>query len=519
MSSVDYWHFIQKLLLIAVGAFIIRDIAYRIHYARMKKKLNATDPPKYRSEYLGIKLMTDAMSIRKKGWVMEFLVDLCKPYFDVKTFQINVLTYQAYLTIDPENIKAVLATQFNDFALGSRYAVFSPLLGNGIFTLDGEGWKHSRAMLRPQFAREQVAHVRSLEAHIQRLAQHIRLHSNGETFDLQELFFKFTIDTATEFLFGESCNSLWDESISNGTPVDDTEKKEFAIDFNKAQNYLADRTLLQSLYWILDGMDFRNTNKRVQKFVRKYVDKALSTSDEKLEEMSKNGYIFLYELVKKTRDPIALQDQLLNILVAGRDTTAGLLAFTFFELARNPDVWEKLKAEIEENFGLGEDAQIEEITFESLKRCEYLKFVINEALRLYPSVPFNFRTCTKDTTLPRGGGSDGQLPIFIPKGVSLFYSVYVTHRMEEYYGKDANEFRPERWADLKNLGWAYLPFNGGPRICLGQQFALTEASYVITRLAQLFPNLTSRDEGPYPCLKQNHLTMSAFEDVKVSMTE
>lgn len=69
------------------------------------------------------------------------------------------------LTVDPENIKAVLATQFNDFSLGTRHAHFAPLLGDGIFTLDGNGWKDSRAMLRPQFAREQIAHVKSLEPH------------------------------------------------------------------------------------------------------------------------------------------------------------------------------------------------------------------------------------------------------------------------------------------------------------------------------------------------------------------
>ena len=77
------------------------------------------------------------------------------------------------ITKDPENIKALLATQFNDFSLGRRYDFFKPLLGKGIFTLDGEGWKHSRSMLRPQFAREQIAHVKALEPHFQLLKKHI----------------------------------------------------------------------------------------------------------------------------------------------------------------------------------------------------------------------------------------------------------------------------------------------------------------------------------------------------------
>lgn len=90
----------------------------------------------------------------------------------------------------------------------------------------------------------------------------------------------------------------------------------------------------------------------------------------------------------------------------------------------------------------------------------------------------NFRVATKNTTLPVGGGKDGLSPIFVGKGTTVAYSIFTTHRLKEFYGEDSSEFRPERWADLNKLGWAYLPFNGGPRICLGQQFALTEASFL-----------------------------------------
>jgi cytochrome P450 len=72
------------------------------------------------------------------------------------TFEQTVLGVSSIVTVDPENVKALLATQFNDFALGLRHDTFYPLLGDGIFTLDGPGWSHSRAMLRPQFARDQV---------------------------------------------------------------------------------------------------------------------------------------------------------------------------------------------------------------------------------------------------------------------------------------------------------------------------------------------------------------------------
>ncbi|KAK6463774.1 cytochrome P450 52A3 [Scheffersomyces coipomensis] len=371
-------------------------------------------------------------------------------------------------------------------------------------------------MLRPQFARDQVAHVQALEPHIKVLAKHIK-YSKGSTFDLQKLMFQLTVDTSTEFLFGESVHSLYSESIGLPPPNDIDGRNEFADSFNTAQHYLASRAYSQFMYFLINPKEFRDVTAVVHKVARYYVNRALKFSPEELEEKSKDGYVFLYELAKQTKDKKVLQDQLLNILVAGRDTTAGLLSFTFYELARNPDVFNKLRKEIEENFGVGEDADLSLITFESLKKCEYLKCVLNEILRLYPSVPINFRVATKDTVLPRGGGKENNEPLYVSKGTTVAYAAYVTHRLPEYYGKDADDFKPDRWINPPKLGWAYVPFNGGPRICLGQQFALTEASYVVVRLLQLFSKLDSKDEGPYPPRKMVHLTMCHQEGVFVQM--
>lgn len=112
-------------------------------------------------------------------------------------------------------------------------------------------------------------------------------------------------------------------------------------------------------------------------------------------------------------------------------------------------------------------------------------------LRLYPSVPVNTREAIRDTVLPVGGGPDGQQPLLVHAGERVGYSVYAMHRRQDVYGPDANLFRPERWLEssLENLSWAYLPFNGGPRICLGQEFALLEVYYTVVRLIQLFPDM------------------------------
>jgi cytochrome P450 len=105
-------------------------------------------------------------------------------------------------------------------------------------------------------------------------------------------------------------------------------------------------------------------------------------------------------------------------------------------------------------------------------------------LRLYPPVPLNNRQATKTTLLPTGGGPDGDSPILVRKGELVVFSQYVNSRTKSIWGPDANDFRPERWEgqELAGIGWAYFPFNGGPRQCLGEDFALMEVSYTIVRL-------------------------------------
>ena len=108
---------------------------------------------------------------------------------------------------------------------------------------------------------------------------------------------------------------------------------------------------------------------------------------------------------------------------------------------------------------------------------------------MYPPVPLHNRTAKKATILPRGGGPDGTAPILVREGEVVVFSQYVNARRKNIFGPDADEFRPERWEDQENsnpYGWAYFPFNGGPRACLGQDFALMEVSYTIVRILQEF---------------------------------
>jgi len=130
-------------------------------------------------------------------------------------------------------------------------------------------------------------------------------------------------------------------------------------------------------------------------------------------------------------------------------------------------------------------------------------------------VPGNSRVALTDSVLPLGGGADGKSPIFVAKGTIVIYSPYSMHRRPDFYGTDSEEYRPDRWETLRP-GWEYLPFNGGPRICLGQQYALTEAGYVTVRLIQEFQGLESRD--PEPWIENLTLTLCSLNGTKVGLT-
>ena len=113
-------------------------------------------------------------------------------------------------------------------------------------------------------------------------------------------------------------------------------------------------------------------------------------------------------------------------------------------------------------------------------------------------MPILSKAAVRDTVLPHGGGTDGRQPLFAAKDTIFVYNMQSMMRQKRTYGPDAEVFKPERWADPSlRPGWDFLPFGGGPRVCLGQQYALTEAYYVTIRLMQTFRNIESRDKEPW----------------------
>ncbi|GJC97517.1 cytochrome P450 [Colletotrichum higginsianum] len=433
------------------------------------------------------------------------------------TWWVKTPTGWALMTSEPENLKAVLAASFDDFPItGPRREAVLPILGpEAIFSANGEVWHGARAMMRPTFVRDQIADLECFERHVGDLIANIP--KDGGTVDLQALLYMMTMDSATDFMFGHSTNMLTTPS---------PEAREFTSMFEYITTRAAVRSRLGLLTFLDNDKKWHEGLKLIHRFCDNYVERVRAENEagektqkkEKMEEAAaagmetqdpKRGYVFLHEMMGRPgMTPEYVRAQLLSMILAGRDTTASTLSALFWILARRPDVVSRLRAEIEGLEG-------RRPTWEEMKDMKYLNMVLKEILRLYPTVATMSRGTARDTTLPVGGGPDGKSPVFVPKDTPVRWSLFCLHRRKDLYGEDADEFRPERWEE-RRPSWDYLPFSGGPRICIGQQFALTQMSYFVVRMLQTFGDMAPRDERPM--LQTVGITTKLPNDVLLSFT-
>lgn len=285
------------------------------------------------------------------------------------TFSFRVMGRTVIWTRDPQNIKAMLATQADDFELAQRrIKAFRPMTGDGVFASNGEIWAHGRALLRPAFSRLQIADLSMYEKHFQNFIA--LLPSDGSAVDLQGPIHRLTMDIISETLFGESVNSLSSDDFGASGELSS------AFDYGNEGVFMR----MSSFSWW--DAEFSRSCKIVHNYTDQFVEKALrfrdsvkDTGTQDVEDdslLSKKPYVFLYELAKDTGDRKVLRDQVVSNLVAGRDTTAGLLSLAFWLLARHPLTVKALRAEIAQLYGLPP-------SYEQLKNMLYLRCVLDES--------------------------------------------------------------------------------------------------------------------------------------------
>ncbi|KAF8890381.1 cytochrome P450 [Infundibulicybe gibba] len=432
------------------------------------------------------------------------------------TFNLRVFFEDRMFTAEPEYIKAILATQFENFEKGEEVrTLFYPLLGTGVFAADGDMWKYvrfHRSMTRPFFSKDRISHFDNFDRHAEDALRQLNTRlREGYAVDFQDLVARFTMDSATEFLFGHDVCSLsvglpYPSSPANITTPAQPESHPsnvFIQAFSKAQNITALRTRFGA-HWPLAEF-WHDRMREPMQIVHEYINPIVAEAVKRKRDAKASGDgpesdsdTLLQNLVNSTEDLIILRDETMSLLVAGRDTTSSTLTFIIYMLAEHPAVLQRLRGEILTKLGNNRRP-----TFDDFRDMRYLRAVINETLRLYPVVPFNLRTTIKGTIWP--SKVPGQKPFYIPPRTRC-HIVFCMHRRTDLWGPDALEFDPDRFLDerlhkyLTPNPFIFLPFNAGPRICLGQQFAYHEVSFFLVRLLQTFSQISLAQDAQPPNL-------------------
>ncbi|KAF1952401.1 cytochrome P450 [Byssothecium circinans] len=402
---------------------------------------------------------------------LKFMHNCCQSDTQANSRQSNTFEWRMggerfIMTSDKENIKAILATQFNDYGKRQKFRKgWGRLLGLGIFASDGERWHDARHRLRPLFTRQRIADLACFERHVQNM---LPMLGQGRVMDMKDLFNRLFLDITVDFTFGRRLDTL---SSKNG---------DF---FETFQRILHTQSLIERagpFNFAIPRKQLHNDISIVESVLEPSIQEALAIPEDVLKNLDSkdNSLSFVQQCAALTRDPKFLRDEMLGVLIAGRDPTANTLSWCLYELARNPAVTKELRKIIEETVGLDRKPTLEEV-----KGIKMVSHILQETLRLYPVLPSNVRAALSHTTLPRRGGAKGDSPVGVPAGTTVYYSTQLLPF------PPPDEFAPSRWGAWTPEPWTYIPFNGGPRICVGQTFALTEMVYVLVRLFQRYRSL------------------------------
>ncbi|THH19509.1 hypothetical protein EW146_g1655 [Bondarzewia mesenterica] len=321
-------------------------------------------------------------------------------------------------------------------------------------------------------------------------------------FDAQDLFARFTLNSASEFLFGNCLNTLHGKLPvagraklgPKGSSIED-EFGTFAWAFEDIQVQIARRTRIGKP-WPLFEL-FKDKTAKSNAIVRNWLKPLVESA---LREKVSATYLL------STDDAEAIRFQILNMLLAGRDTTTLVLSFVIYFLCLHPDVMRRLREEILREEILQEYGEDGQPSIQTMKNMQYLRAVIDETLRLFPPVPMNLRL---SDSAPHAFPAIGKSPKYhIPPGTVVVYHTLLLQRRPDIWGEDADDFNPDRWLDpeyakrVTENPFIFIPFHAGPRLCLGQNFAYNEMTFFLVKLLQKFRGFelapTLNRQNPFP---------------------
>ncbi|KAI4347460.1 hypothetical protein L6164_008272 [Bauhinia variegata] len=399
----------------------------------------------------------------------DYMTELASKY---TTYRLLSLGRREIYTSDPINVEHILKTNFPSYGKGwYQYEILRDLLGDGIFTVDGEKWKHQRKAASYQFSTKLLKDFSSsvFKSNAVKLAGIVSSAAiSNQIFEIKDLFDKSTLDSVFKVVLGIELDTMC------GTYE---EGKRFSNAFDEASSNITLRYV--DVFWKIKkflnvGSEavFKKNVKVVDEFVYKVIRSKIEQVQKSPDELVKKGDILSRFLQLEETDPKYLKDIILSFIIAGKDTTGTTLSWFFYLLCKHPHVQEKIAQEVKEATKSAEFSSIDElaarIAEEALEKMQYLHAALTETLRLYPSVPWDAKFCFSDDTWPDG--------FSVSKGDLVAYQPYAMGRMKYLWGNNAEEFQPERWLDSNGVfqqqsPFKFTAFQAGPRICLGKEFS------------------------------------------------
>ena len=372
---------------------------------------------------------------------------VCLRFFHIRTFLVS----------HPDHIEDVLITNTGKFIKGRVLRANRHLFGNGLLTSEGQFWLRQRRMMQPAFHRARIGnYAATMTACATRLLESWK---PGQPIDLHDAMMRLTLQVVGKTLFSAD--------VERDAPqVGET--------LHVLLEYTADfRRLVMTPKWLPTKQNLQA--KRAVRQLTQIIDRIIQQHRQSGED---NGDLLSMLLHAQDEDgsrmtPQQLRDEALTLFLAGHETTASTLSWTWWLLAENPRVEEKLHAELDCVLN-GRTP-----TLDDLPRLTYLSHILAESMRLYPPAWAIARLAIEDHEL-------GGYPV--PKGTGIAAAPWVVHRDPRWYDHP-EEFLPERWEGdlLKKIPrFAYFPFSFGARQCIGNSFALMEAHLVLATIAQQF---------------------------------
>ncbi len=411
----------------------------------------------------------------------------CRDYGDIVPLRLGLTP--TCLLVSPDYIEQVLKDR--DLFIKSRgFRVLKTLLGEGLLTAEGESWLWQRRLAQPVFQQKRINHYGTIM--VEYTDRMLQSWHDGESHDVHADMMRLTLQIVMKCIFDTDVDSGESKVVSNALDV-----AMHWFESKRRQNFLVWEWFPRP-----ENLRYRDAIAQMDETIYGLIRDRRQSSEPGNDLLSMLMAARDEETGQQMDDKL-LRDEVATLMLAGHETTANALSWTWMLLAQHPEARQKLAAELQQVLA-GRSPTIEEI-----RNLTYTNQVVKESMRLYPPVAIFGREAARDCTI-----EDYE----ISQGTVILISQWVMHRHPKYFD-DPEVFQPERWTEdfEKQLPrGVYIPFGDGPRICIGKGFAQMEAVLLLATIAQRFE---LELEPGFPIVPQPSITLRPEYGIKVKLKQ